>query len=199
MTCDPWSVIRSSCRGEVSWYPWSQGRDPGAPGARSNRRSFAALRMTNSTCGLVLSHPSEAWMGHPFSWWVEGVRGNRRSFDSLLRRLAQDDKFNMWARAIPPKRSLDGAHISCGGLRAREATAGPSTRCCGDSLRMTNSTCGLVLSHPSEAWMGHPFLWWVEGWKNKCRSFDSGRLAPQATFAQDDNSFEISWKTPTPF
>ena len=47
--------------------------------AKSNRRSLAPLGMTAREVGFVSSHPSGAWMGHPFSCWVERRVGVVRS------------------------------------------------------------------------------------------------------------------------
>jgi hypothetical protein len=41
----------------------------------------------------IVPHPSQAWVGHPGSRRVDGVKSNRRSFDSsTFGELAQDDK-----------------------------------------------------------------------------------------------------------
>ncbi len=57
---------------------------------------------------------------------------------------------------------------------------------------------GFVVSHPSEARMGHPVLCWVKDAKNRSRSFDcavrvadgSARDDNPKTYAQDGNAEE---------
>ena len=100
--------------------PRSQELDMGRP---APGRSFC--RVERGTPGFVLSHPSEAWMGHPFSCWAEGTKSNRRSsFDFDVRRSGRS-----------PLRA---------GIRLRLAQVTRQT-----SLRMTARRRGFVPSHPA--------------------------------------------------
>ena len=100
---------------------------------KGNRRSFAPLRMTLRWFGrdrFVLSHPSGAWMGHPFS-----VLGGSWQRQPQILRSTQDDIAVVragWVRATPPKRSLDGAPLLLAGWRLGNAERGsaPPTRTC---------------------------------------------------------------------
>ena len=134
--------------------------------AKSNRRSFAALRMTNSTCGFVLSHPSEAWMGHTFR--VLGERRERQMQVLRSPRRPQDDIAKLeFVLSHPSEAWMGHTFRVLGERRERQMQILRPPRRPQDDIAKLE----FVVSHPSgkdkdAARVGHPCLCWIEtgGW-----------------------------------
>jgi hypothetical protein len=96
-----------------------------------------------SVVGLLLSHPSEAWMGHSFFVGIEASCFLKGESGPSLR--LPHDQLALFMG--PQTRSVqDDIVWGWEGLRTTGRFA----------------CCGSLLSHPSGAWIGHPFFVGIE-------------------------------------